>query len=320
MSIQQRQDSGRQQTADAETVGDCPECDGTIRDADRGERVCDCCGLVVDDVEVSLGADWRSFDGGETKGQPRCGPTTSVTQHDDSLGSKLGWPGRWEKGRLGRLKRWHQRGKVPTSKAQTSRVGHSDVRRLCGSLDCVQRPTHERAAMLFREIHDADLIVGRSVEMGAAVAVLLAAREHGIAVRPDEVADLARSRHDSVEQRETVLLRYLKHVQQALDLHTQFVGPVERIPKVCSSLDLGDRDDAIRERAERMARAMADQGQLSGKDPSVVAASCVYAAICEVAPRIVTQTKVADAAGCCAGSIRVTYRDCHAAVDGGETA
>jgi transcription initiation factor TFIIB len=51
----------------------CPVCGGTlVTDLQRGEVVCAQCGLVVAEVAVDMGPEWRSFDNGETR---KDGPT-----------------------------------------------------------------------------------------------------------------------------------------------------------------------------------------------------------------------------------------------------
>ncbi|MEM3845080.1 MAG: TFIIB-type zinc ribbon-containing protein, partial [Candidatus Parvarchaeota archaeon] len=42
----------------------CPECGSThlIRDYERGELICQDCGLVIDDSYIDQGPEWRAFD------------------------------------------------------------------------------------------------------------------------------------------------------------------------------------------------------------------------------------------------------------------
>ncbi len=47
-----------------EKVTECPECGSRhlAQDYDRGELVCEECGLVIDNQYIDSGPEWRSFD------------------------------------------------------------------------------------------------------------------------------------------------------------------------------------------------------------------------------------------------------------------
>jgi transcription initiation factor TFIIB len=46
-----------------EGVRGCPECDSSnlIKSSDRGELVCEDCGLVVEEENIDPGPEWRAF-------------------------------------------------------------------------------------------------------------------------------------------------------------------------------------------------------------------------------------------------------------------
>jgi transcription initiation factor TFIIB len=46
----------------AEEVMKCPECEGAhlVRDYNRGELVCEDCGLVLDEQLIDQGPEWRA--------------------------------------------------------------------------------------------------------------------------------------------------------------------------------------------------------------------------------------------------------------------
>jgi transcription initiation factor TFIIB len=52
-----------------EYVERCPECDSghLTKDYDRGELVCEECGLVLDDQMIDQGPEWRAFDVEQTR-------------------------------------------------------------------------------------------------------------------------------------------------------------------------------------------------------------------------------------------------------------
>ncbi|MGA1872583.1 MAG: TFIIB-type zinc ribbon-containing protein, partial [Thermoplasmatota archaeon] len=47
----------------------CPECgsEHIIRDYERGELVCGDCGIVINDLQIDMGPEWRAFDSVQTR-------------------------------------------------------------------------------------------------------------------------------------------------------------------------------------------------------------------------------------------------------------
>ncbi|MCR4368654.1 MAG: transcription initiation factor IIB, partial [archaeon] len=53
----------------------CPEC-GSIkvsRDEEKGEIICNSCGLIISEDEVDFGKEWRSFDSDQAEERARTG-------------------------------------------------------------------------------------------------------------------------------------------------------------------------------------------------------------------------------------------------------
>jgi transcription initiation factor TFIIB len=48
----------------ADEIERCPECNSghLVRDYERGELICEECGLVIDDQFIDQGPEWRAFD------------------------------------------------------------------------------------------------------------------------------------------------------------------------------------------------------------------------------------------------------------------
>ncbi|MFB6192570.1 MAG: TFIIB-type zinc ribbon-containing protein, partial [Haloarculaceae archaeon] len=56
--VQQREDQRTDEEQEAERA--CPECGGSVvADSERGETVCEECGLVVEDDNIDRGPEWR---------------------------------------------------------------------------------------------------------------------------------------------------------------------------------------------------------------------------------------------------------------------
>src|SRR2546422_11778752 len=78
---------------EAEEVTRCPECNsGHLSfDYERGELICEECGLVLTDQMIDQGPEWRAVGGeqGGKRARPR-GPV-AYTIHDKSPSTTIGW-------------------------------------------------------------------------------------------------------------------------------------------------------------------------------------------------------------------------------------
>src|SRR2546427_11876467 len=77
---------------EAEEVTRCPECNsGHLSfDYERGELICEECGLVLDDQMIDQGPEWRAVDveQGEKRGRP--GAPGTYTIHDKGVSTTNG--------------------------------------------------------------------------------------------------------------------------------------------------------------------------------------------------------------------------------------
>ncbi|MFB6087297.1 MAG: TFIIB-type zinc ribbon-containing protein, partial [Haloarculaceae archaeon] len=59
----------------------CPECESEslIQSSDRGELICEDCGLVVEEGNIDPGPEWRAFNHEERQEKSRVGAPTTQT-------------------------------------------------------------------------------------------------------------------------------------------------------------------------------------------------------------------------------------------------
>ena len=76
-----------------EEITTCPECgsDHIQSDYERGEMVCETCGLVLDDAFIDQGPEWRAFDSEQREKRARVGAPMTYTIHDKGLSTMIGW-------------------------------------------------------------------------------------------------------------------------------------------------------------------------------------------------------------------------------------
>jgi transcription initiation factor TFIIB len=172
----------------------------------------------------------------------------------------------------------------------------TEIRRLVGSLS-LPKHVREAACSLFRTAQEADLLRGRSLEGFAAATVYATCRTCSVSRTVEEVVDAAKATED--EHRAAY-----RALNRELDLPTGPIHPVEYVPRYASELDVSD---AVRRTAETYARHLRESGETAGRNPSGVAAACLYTAARE-ADAALTQQAAADVAGVTPVTVRNTYR------------
>jgi transcription initiation factor TFIIB len=305
----QRATTSSRGPADAQYV--CPECSSPLPNREH-ERVCPECHLVVEDLPLDRGPEWRVFDDDRGEGKRRTGPARTVLLHDDGLSTNISWrdkdaQGRQlsaaERRRMARLRkqdRWSKFTRADRNRAD----GLGEIRRMASSLE-LGDDVQETAAVLFRRAQDEDLLRGRSIESVATAALLAAGRMHG---RPQLLRELvAVSR---LVNRDRIFRAY-RTLTREFDLAIQLMHPRDLVPKFVTELGVFDTEaeQQIENAATRLARQAVDEGiGTGGTSPSTVAASAVYVAGAQSSLRV-TQRVVAEVATISAVSIQNTYPD-----------
>src|SRR2546428_10996786 len=72
---------------EVEITTQCPECHGDhlVRDYSRAEIVCEDCGLVLDDMIIDEGPEWRAFDPEQRESRERAGAPGTNMAHGKGL-------------------------------------------------------------------------------------------------------------------------------------------------------------------------------------------------------------------------------------------
>jgi transcription initiation factor TFIIB len=276
----------------------CPECDGRVR-REETESVCGQCGLVVTEDRIDRGPEWRSFDD-DDRDPKRTGAPLTRSRHDRGLSTEIGRTTR-TKGRKrrqwARMRRQHNRARISTKRDRNQVYGFTEIRRLTGRLSLPER-VRDGACSLFRSAQEEDLLRGRSIEGFAAAGVYAACRVHSVARTREEVADVAKASVDELRAAYDALNR-------ELGLPTGPVDPGEYVPRFASALDVGS---AVERRARELARTAVEEGTATGRDPSGVAAACLYTAARDCGADL-TQTAAAEVADVTPVTVRNTYAD-----------
>ena len=304
----------RERTRTAEQEGDeqarqaCPECgsEDLIQSADRGELVCDECGLVVEEGTIDPGPEWRAFNHQEREQKSRVGAPTTRTMHDKGLTTTIDWKDKDAYGRslssekrsqMHRLRKWQERIRTKDAGERNLQFALSEVDRMASALG-VPRSVREIASVMYRSALDKDLIRGRSIEGVATACLYAACRKQGIPRSLEEIADVSR-----VDRKE--IGRTYRYISQELGLEMEPVDPKQYVPRFCSELGL---PEDVQTKATQIIDETAAQGLLSGKSPTGFAAAAIYAAslLCNEKK---TQREVANVAQVTEVTIRNRYQE-----------
>ncbi|MHC3382154.1 transcription initiation factor IIB [Haloarcula sp. H-GB5] len=246
----------------------CPECGGTLDSSGR-ETHCENCGLVTEEEQIDRRPAWRTYDKEEQK---RTGAPRTATRHDRGLSTNIGRvdsadisPRR--RHRLARQRWLHGRAKFDSKRYRNLAHGLGEIRRIASALS-ETKAVKQQASTLFREAQDKDLLIGRSIEGGAAAAVYAACRCNGL-VTMETVADVARCSDSHIWNCYRTFL-------VELDLPIPVSLPVDWVARICSDLPFNVAPE-IRQRALELAEQATESAEVNGR-PDGVAAGALYLA------------------------------------------
>jgi transcription initiation factor TFIIB len=276
----------------------CPECDGRLKTTGV-ETVCDECGLVVAEDELDRGPEWRSFADDRTDPE-RCGAPLTRSRHDRGLSTEIGRSTRLtgrKRRQVARMRRQHSRAQIGSKRERNQVHGFTEIRRLTGQLE-LPDDLRERACVLFESAQTEDLLRGRCIEGFAAAAVYAVCRTVSVSRTLEEIVTVASADEDELKVAYGALNR-------ELGLQIGPIAPAEYLARFASELDV---PNAIERRARRLATDAHESGTTVGRNPSGVAAACLYTAA-RSAGHELTQQAAADVADVSAVTVRNTYQD-----------
>src|SRR5712692_5806079 len=187
---------------EAEEVTRCPECNsGHLSfDYERGELICEECGLVLTDQMIDQGPEWRAFDVEQGEKRARTGAPMTYTIHDKGLSTTIGWKNKDSYGKsiptrnraqLYRLRKWQRRIRVSNATERNLAFALSELDRMASGMG-LPRNVRETAAMVYRKAVNKNLIRGRSIEGVVAASLYAACRQCNVPRTLDEIANSSR--------------------------------------------------------------------------------------------------------------------------------
>lgn len=280
----------------------CPEC-GSVDltyDDQRGEIICNECGLIVEEKMVDTGQDvGGQFDKSDKKG--RGGAPMSLQKFDKGLTTNVGEISDIYKLEAGqtrkflRLKKWQER--VSTSIERNLRLAMAELRRVASFLT-LPSVVRDEASRVYNFVLQRGLVRGRSMESVIAACIYAACRSYNIPRTLDEIASAS-----DVERKE--IGRTYRFIVRKLKIKVTPSSPKDYVSRFSSILHLSPK---AQNHALKILKK-ADISELtSGRGPAGVAAAALYVAAL-INDEKKTQREVADVAGITEVTIRNRYKE-----------
>src|SRR5688500_9363460 len=271
-------DTKKREQQKVEEITTCPECGSNQlkHDYERGELVCEICGLGLDEASIDQGPEWRAVDSEQREKRARTGAPMTYTIHDKGLSTMIGWKNKDSYGKsiptrnraqLYRLRKWQRRIRVSHATERNLAFALCELDRMASGMG-LPRNVRETAAMVYRRAVTKNLIRGRSIEGVTAAALYAACRQCDVPRTLDEIADTSRVSRKEVG-------RTYRLIARALKLKLMPPAPETYTPRVCSELKL--RGDTQRRTADSLKQA-AGRELTSGRGPTGIAAAAIYTA------------------------------------------
>lgn len=280
------------------TTACCPDCGSAIY-TDSDEQVCKDCGLVVDSDPIDRGPEWRSFADDETNPKRTGSPLTDA-RHDRGLSTEIGYTSDLtaaKRRQFVRLRRQHNRARLSDKRTRNQVHAFTRIKHVVSNRSL---PTQVRdyACSLFRSAQNEDLLRGRSIEGFVAACLYAACRMESLSRTIDEITEASHSSRKEFQAAYDALNR-------DLGLPVEPTHPREYLPRYADQLGLSA---AIERRAHELADRTETEGILNGRNPSGVAAACLYTAAKENGASL-TQCEAASVASVTPVTLRTTYQE-----------
>ena len=304
-------DNGKPVMPKDETIEEsniCPECGSKhlVRDYERGELVCEDCGMVLDDQFIDQGPDYRVFGSGDGENKIHNGSAMDITKHDKGLPTEISKQNRDANGNslsatnraiAYRLRKWQKRMRISNGAERNLATAMMELDRIASVMSLTQN-IKETAAVTYKKAVKRNLIRGRSIQGVVAASVYAACRQCGVPRTLDEIANSSRVGRKEIGRTYRFMTRELK-------LKLMPTKPQDYVQRFCSELKLtGD----VQNKTNQILRDAHEKELTSGRGPTGVAAAAIYisAILCNNRR---TQKDVADVAGVTEVTIRNRYKE-----------
>lgn len=281
-----------------------------------GEKVCSLCGIVIDDLNLDTGRDFRAYTHEDSAKKNHYGDPTNEFRIDGGLPTIIGDTSRDYTGKLlpahkqnlhRRLKKWDDRSKTDSSKYNNFKNAMDILKRYSGQpfLNLPNIVQREVATLYKRLVLDNKDMKGREIEPTVLTLIYLVVQKHNMPMTPEQICK-------KVNYDLTSFNRARHRIIDILKLKSELPSPKHYINKICNDLNIDDtrvRIAATRiiEKTEYICKAKKITFY-SGKNPFAIAAASIYIS-CKLTNTNRTQDQISKAVGITTVTLRNRYKD-----------
>ena len=292
------------------TVMTCLTCNKdntTVTDPECGEIVCSNCGMVISEkIEDTNHQERRASTLEEADKRARTGAASSLARHDMGLSTIIGKENRDARGQLidtamrskiERLRTWDLRTRM-------SKSGDKNLVRAFEQLDRIKEKlglsdiVSEKAAYIYRKVHERGIIRGRTIDGILAAAVYSAGREMETARTLKDIAVVSNLKRKDIA-------RCYRLLVFELDIRIPVVDPKKCIARVANKLNISEK---TKHQAMNIMEEVVNKQITAGKDPNSMAATVLYVSSLKADEKIL-QKDIAAASGVTEVTLRNRVKD-----------
>ena len=248
----------------------CPDCGGRIiMDHERGEKICDRCGLVIEDSIIDQGPDYRNFEGKENRAHDS---SVSVSRSDGGKGNTLTMTGRDAYGKrikgqnaslFRRLAKTNKRCMLEKGAKRSLATALKEIESICSQLGLGEQYVNS-ICYAYKRFVKGDGLRGRSVSVTVAAITYAECRKAGVSRTLEEISSVS-----GVHRRE--LGRAYRFVSRKMKYKLKTSDPSEYVERFGSNLGLSN---TVISSAKSMLVGAMDV--YIGKSPVSLAAAALY--------------------------------------------
>ncbi|VUZ55205.1 unnamed protein product [Hymenolepis diminuta] len=269
-----------------------------IEDAHAGDMVCSTCGLVVAERAIDVGSEWRTFaNDANAKDMSRVGAAENPLFSGSDLSTMIGSTSYNDARQLDDQGRPLYRNRRNVSGSDRALINaFKEIGQMAERLN-LPKSISDHANMLFKQVHEAKTLRGRSNEAVCTACLYMACRQEGVPRTFKEVCAVTRVAKKDVG-------KVFKKIVKGMETDIASVSVEDFMTRFCANLNL---DIAVQQLANTVARRALNLNLVSGRSPVSVAAAAIYMAALALGCRK-EKKEIGDVAGCAEATITCTYR------------
>ena len=266
-----------------------------IEDYRAGDMICSACGLVVGDRVVDVGSEWRTFSNEKSNADPsRVGGSENPLLNGTDLTTVIGrGTGDASFDESGNAKYHNRRNMSSSDRALVN--AFKEINNMADRIN-LTKTIVDRANVMFKQVHDAKSLKGRSNDAIAAACLYIACRKEGVPRTFKEICAVSKTPKKDIG-------RCFKLILKAHETQVDLITSGDYMPRFCAHLNLPIH---VQRAATFIAKKAVELDLVSGRSPVSVAAAAIYMAS-QASSEKRCQKEVGDIAGVAEVTIRQSY-------------